>query len=118
MATTAAKSRYAIFFSTTVDSSTTTQIFRVKDAADLGTESVCGPTSFRSWLRWRCDTRHYGFPEPNEQRFSYANTNFVLAGMIIERANWPQLGAGGSRSNCAQASPREHDRAGNLGCHA
>jgi D-alanyl-D-alanine carboxypeptidase len=25
-------------------------------------------------------------PEPDEQRFSYANTNFVLAGMIIERA--------------------------------
>jgi D-alanyl-D-alanine carboxypeptidase len=26
------------------------------------------------------------FPEPHEQRFSYANTNFVLAGMIIGRA--------------------------------
>jgi D-alanyl-D-alanine carboxypeptidase len=25
-------------------------------------------------------------PEPHEQRFSYANTNYVLAGMIIERA--------------------------------
>jgi D-alanyl-D-alanine carboxypeptidase len=25
------------------------------------------------------------FPEPHEQRFSYANTNFVLVGMIIER---------------------------------
>ena len=32
-------------------------------------------------------------PEPHEQRFSYANTNFVLAGMIIERATgrrWEQ----------------------------
>jgi D-alanyl-D-alanine carboxypeptidase len=26
------------------------------------------------------------FPEPHEQRFSYSNTNFVLIGMIIERA--------------------------------
>jgi D-alanyl-D-alanine carboxypeptidase len=57
----------------------------VKNAADWERERL---QSYQLQDLVKLAMRHppLWFPEPHEQRFSYANTNFVLAGMIIERA--------------------------------
>ena len=62
------------------------RICRSKNAVDWEREAPAGPTRLQELVKFAMPHPPLWLPQPHQQRFSYANTNFVLAGLIIERA--------------------------------